>query len=367
LGRLTGGVAHDFNNLLTAIMGPLELATKRSSDPKVIRLLTGAMQAAKRGATLTAQMLAVARKRDVTVEPVDPNAALRGMGDMIARTIGPMVRVIYELDPDATPVAVNQVQMEVMLLNLALNARDAMPGGGDLTLRTERLGPFAQPAGLPPGDYVRISVADTGEGMTEEVRARALEPFFTTKEIGKGTGLGLSTAYGFAQSVGGTVAITSMPGAGTTVSVTLPRVDAVVPALSAGPAQRSGQPVRILLVDDDDAVRSATRECLEDLGHEVVDTDGGRQALAILAEDPAFDLLATDFAMANMDGGALAEAVRRVFPSMPILFVSGYAKNDALQVWEGRNTRCLDKPFSSQDLARAVDLAVAQQRATAIS
>ena len=212
LGRLTGGVAHDFNNLLTAIMGPLELASKRSSDPRVIRLLTGAMQAAQRGATLTAQMLAVARKRDVTVEPVDPNAALRGMGEMISRTIGPTVRVIYQLDPDATPVAVNRVQMEVMLLNLSLNARDAMPAGGDLILRTERLDPFAQPAGLPPGDYVRISVADTGEGMTEEVRARALEPFFTTKEPGKGAGLGLSTAYGFAQSVGGTVAITSAPG-----------------------------------------------------------------------------------------------------------------------------------------------------------
>ena len=222
LGRLTGGVAHDFNNLLTAIMGPLELATRRVSDPRVIRLLNGAMQAAQRGATLTAQMLAVARKRDTTVEPMDPNDALRGMGDMIARTIGPTVRVTYELDPAATPVAVNRVQMEMMLLNLSLNARDAMPGGGELVLRTERLGPSHAPTGLPIGDYIRIAVVDTGEGMTEEVRARALEPFFTTKETGKGTGLGLSTAYGFAQSVGGTVEIASIPGGGTTVSVTLP-------------------------------------------------------------------------------------------------------------------------------------------------
>ncbi len=360
LGRLTGGVAHDFNNLLTAIMGPLELATKRTTDPRVTRLLAGAMQAAQRGATLTAQMLAVARKRDVTVEPVDPNAALRGMGDMIARTIGPMVRVTYELDPEATPVAVNRVQMEVMLLNLSLNARDAMPGGGDLILRTERVGPSGLPAGLPEGDYVRISVVDTGEGMTEEVRARALEPFFTTKEPGKGTGLGLSTAYGFAKSVGGTVSIASMPGAGTTVSVTLPRVNAVVPAVPAGAAQWARHHARILLVDDDEAVRLATREVLEDLGHEVVDAAGGRDALAILSEDPAFDLLATDFAMAEMNGGAVAEAVRQSFPSMPILFVTGYAKDDALLVWEGRNTICVDKPFTSQDLGRAVELSMAQ-------
>ncbi|WP_158745457.1 hybrid sensor histidine kinase/response regulator [Acidisphaera sp. L21] len=367
LGRLTGGVAHDFNNLLTAIMGPLELATKRSSDPRVVRLLGGAMQAAQRGAALTAQMLAVARKREVAVRPLDPNEAIQEMGEMIARTIGPMVRVRYELDPAASPVAVNLVQMEVTLLNLALNARDAMPGGGEMVLRTERLELGAAVAGLPAGDYVRISVVDSGEGMTEEVRARALEPFFTTKETGKGTGLGLSTAYGFAQSVGGTVSIDSAPGAGTIVMLTLPRVAGAIPEALRPTTARAVAPARILLVDDDNAVRMATREVLEDLGHEVVDFDNGRAALDTLARDVAFDLVATDFAMAEMNGSQLAEAVRQRIPTMPILFVTGYAKDDGLQIWDGRNTWTLDKPFSSQDLARAVARAAGAQHTSAMT
>jgi signal transduction histidine kinase len=363
LGRLTGGVAHDFNNLLTAIMGSLELATKRSSEPRVQRLLAAASQAAQRGAKLTAQMLAFARKREVVVRPLDPNTVIRDMGGMIERTIGPLVNVAYDLDPAATPISADVVQFEVTLLNLCVNARDAMPGGGELVLRTERvvtLIPPADPTGLPPGDYVRVSVTDNGEGMPEAVRARALEPFFTTKEPGKGTGLGLSTAYGFARSAGGNVSIETALGIGTTVSLTLPRVEGT-PSQEALPAMpKACHARRLLLVDDDPLVRAATRDMLEDIGHEVVDVSCGRDAIEVLARDGAFDLVATDFAMAGMNGSELAGHIRRTHPAMPILFVTGFAKDDALVRWGDRNTLTLGKPFSSVELARAIDLAISR-------
>ena len=226
LGRLTGGVAHDFNNLLTAILGPLELASRRTADPRLLRLIAAATQAAQRGARLTAQMLAVARKREAVTALIDPNAVIRELGEMLARTIGPMIELSYDLDPLATPVSADTVQLEMILVNLCVNARDAMPEGGQLLLRTivtQVTEAEANVRGLPAGDYIELSVTDTGEGMTEDVRARAIQPFFTTKALGKGTGLGLSTAYGFAQSAFGALAITSEPGHGTMVTLTLPR------------------------------------------------------------------------------------------------------------------------------------------------
>jgi signal transduction histidine kinase/CheY-like chemotaxis protein len=363
LGRLTGGIAHDFNNLLTAIMGSLELATKRSTEPRVQHLLAAASQAAQRGAKLTAQMLAFARKREVAVRPLDPNGVIRDMGGMIERTIGPMVNVAYDLDPAATPISADVVQFEVTLLNLCVNARDAMPGGGEVVLRTERVvtpEPPPDAPGLPPGDYVRVSVIDNGEGMPEAVRARALEPFFTTKEPGKGTGLGLSTAYGFARSAGGSVSIETAPGVGTTVTLTLPRVDGTPSDEALPAAPKANRTRRILLVDDDPLVRAATRDILEDIGHEVVDAGSGRDALGVLAGDGAFDLVATDFAMAHMNGGELADHIRRMHPAMPILFVTGFAKDDALVRWEDRNTLTLHKPFTSVQIARAIDLAISR-------
>ena len=360
LGRLSGGVAHDFNNLLTAILGPLELAIKRSTDTRVLRLLNGAMQAAQRGAKLTARMLAVTRQRGAAAVTLDPNAVIRELGDMIARTIGPMIELTYDLDPAATPILAEMVQLETTLINLCVNSRDAMPQGGSLLLRTRAVVVAPGSSGLPHGDYVEIAVADTGEGMTEETRARAFEPFFTTKEPGKGTGLGLSTTYGFVQSAGGTVAVASTPGQGTTVTLTLPRAHGQPEALPQPRPTVSGRMFDILLVDDDSAVRTVTRELLEEAGHDVVEAGSGAEALDILRLNKTFDLLVTDFAMPGIDGGQLAAAVRRLLPHLPILFVTGYAKGDALASWERAGSWTLEKPFTGAQLARAVQDAMAQ-------
>ena len=358
LGRLSGGVAHDFNNLLTAILGPLELAAKRTTDARLLRLLGGAMQAAQRGAKLTAQMLAVARTRDASAVTLDPNALIRDLGEMIGRTIGPMITLTYDLDAAATPVSAETIQLEMTLLNLCVNARDAMPEGGKLVLRTRAVR-HAAAHGRAAGDYVEISVTDTGEGMSAETRARAFEPFFTTKEPGKGTGLGLSTTYGFAQSAGGTVSIASEPGHGTTVTLLLPLV-AGEPAVMAKPeAAAPGRTYRILLVDDDPAVRMTTRDLLDEAGHDVVEAANGPAALEQLRSGTAFDLMTTDFAMPGMDGAQLAAAARALVPDLPILFVTGYAKGDALAAWEHGGARVLDKPFTGAQLARAVQETVA--------
>ena len=357
LGRLTGGVAHDFNNLLTAILGPLELAAKRTTDPRILRLLSGAAQAAQRGARLTTQMLAVARKREAVATLLDPNAVIRDVGDLIARTIGPMIELSYELDPQAMPVSADSLQLEMTLVNLCVNARDAMPQGGRLVLRTGCTwlpAPRTGAAGLPAGEYIEISVTDTGEGMTEAVQARALEPFFTTKEPGKGTGLGLSAAYGFAHAAGGAIGITSAPGQGTTVTLTLPRAEGVAAARPVLDVAPPGRVFHILLVDDDRAVRSATRELLDDAGHSVVEAANGPEALDRLRSGEAFDLMVTDFAMPGMDGAQLAAAARTVVPTLPILFVTGYAKGDGLAVWESNGARTLEKPFTGAALGRAI-------------
>ena len=364
LGRLTGGVAHDFNNLLTAILGPLELASKRITDARVLRLLGTATQAAQRGARLTAQMLAFARKREATVGLVDPNTVIRGMTDIIARTLEPSVRVTYELDPAATPVAADQVQLEVTLLNLCGNARDAMPDGGEVTVRTCLVHLAAatpdQPE-LAPGDYVQLSVSDNGEGMSEAVRARAMEPFFTTKPPGKGTGLGLSTAYGLGRSAGGAVSIDSMPGRGTTVAILLAKregagVIEANPPPFAPPSSRR----RILLVDDDEVVRTIVHELLEDLGHSVTSVEFGQAAIRILQTPAVFDLLMTDYAMPVMTGDDLAQAVRILRPKLPILFITGHVDDGALADWHERDAVTLQKPFTSSELAQAVESAVSR-------
>ena len=360
LGRLSGGVAHDFNNLLTAIIGPLELAIKRSTDTRVLRLLTGAMQAAQRGAKLTARMLAVSRQRGAAAVTLDPNAVIRELGDMIARTIGPTIEMTYDLDPAATPVLAEMVQLETTLVNLCVNARDAMPQGGTLLLRTRAITVFPGASGLPAGDYVEIAVVDNGEGMTEETRARAFEPFFTTKEPGKGTGLGLSTTYGFVQSAGGTVSVASKLGQGTTVTLTLPRTKGQPEALPQSRPPASSHMYGILLVDDDPAVRAVTRELLDEAGHDVVEAGSGAEALGILGTKPSVDLMITDFAMAGIDGAQLATAARKLLPHLPILFVTGYAKGDALAFWERAGSLTLEKPFTGAQLARAVQDTMAQ-------
>jgi signal transduction histidine kinase/ActR/RegA family two-component response regulator len=379
LGRLTGGVAHDFNNLLTAILGSLELLQKQVTEPRPRRLIETARLAAQRGAQLTAQMLAFSRKQEVAVRPVDVNAAIRATTDLLRRAIGPAVRVRHHLADDAWHAMADTVQLEIALLNLAVNARDAMPRGGDLTIATDRatIGADRESrghGGLAPGDYLRVSVTDTGEGMSEEVRARALEPFFTTKGTGEGTGLGLSTVFGFASMMGGTVTIQSAPGAGTTVSLYLPRAaeGAKPQAAAARPqtAYRHAEPARggasrILLVDDDEAVRTTTRGMLEDLGVEVVEAAGGPEALALVATDRAFDLLVIDFAMPGVNGSECATRIRALWPEARLLFITGYVDNDGLRPWVDLGVPTLGKPFTQEQLGAALTDAIRATPASA--
>jgi two-component system, NtrC family, sensor kinase len=370
LGRLTGGVAHDFNNLLAAILGSLELVLRRENNPRSVRLLQTATEAAQRAARLTAQMLAFSRKHEVAVRSVDVNGVIKGMDDLLCRTLGPSVRLHYDLADDLWPALADLVQLELALLNLAVNARDAMPDGGELTFRTNAVtvgDADRQEPALNPGDYVCIQVIDTGIGMSAEIRARAHEPFFTTKGPGGGTGLGLSMVDGFASELGGALRFASAPGAGTTVSLFLCKAESAPP----------GEPPvadsviactnrRILLVDDDAGVRLSVRAMLEELGHEVIEATGGADALAAIARDRHFDLLIIDFAMPLMNGSQLATEVTKLWPEAPMLFVTGYVENDALRPWSALGYRTVQKPFSTRDLAMAIERAVRHPEATAI-
>jgi signal transduction histidine kinase/ActR/RegA family two-component response regulator len=371
LGRLTGGVAHDFNNLLAVILGSLEIVLRRVTDPRAERLLRTATKAAERGAKLTAQMLAFSRKNEVAARSVDVNAVIRGMDDLLRRTLGPHVRLQYDVADGLWPALADPVQLELALLNLAVNARDAMTDGGEITFRVRSVTVSdgdARPPGLIAGDYVCVQSADTGAGMSEEVRAHALEPFFTTKGPGGGTGLGLSMVDGFVRELGGTLALDSVPGVGTTVSLFLRRAD------SAPPAERSDRDAdvltrrhaRVLLVDDDANVRFATQAMLEDLGHEVVEASGGAEALQALSCDRGFDLLIIDFAMPLMNGSQLAAEVTKLWPEAPILFVTGYVENDTLRPWANIGYGTVRKPFSMADLAQAVERAMRRSEAAAI-
>jgi CheY-like chemotaxis protein len=350
VGRLTGGVAHDFNNLLAAILGSLELVLRQEKNPRSLKLLRTAFEAAQRGARLTAQMLSFSRKSEVSVRSVDVNGIILGMEDLLRRSLGPVVHLRYDLASDAGPVLADPGQLELALLNLAVNARDAMPNGGDLTIRT------AIDPDRDSGAFVRVSVIDTGQGMTEEVRSRALEPFFTTKGPGLGTGLGLSMVYGFVTEVGGTLTIDTTPGEGTTISVFLRRADRApaVEGLAEAAAAAPGQPGRVLLVDDDASVRMSTRTMLEEQGHTVVDVGSGAEALAVLMDDRRFDLVLVDFAMPVMNGSQVAAEVTRLWPGAPLLFMTGYVENDGLRPWSDLGYRTLGKPFSANGLAAAV-------------
>jgi signal transduction histidine kinase len=363
IGKLTGGVAHDFNNLLTAILGSLELATKRTEDAGLKRLLAVAVQASQRGAKLIGHLLAFSRKQDLVLRPVNVNDSITGMSDLLRRTLGPLVRVRHDLAEDLWPAIADPVQLEVALLNLAVNARDAMPEGGELTFRSRNVVMRADgdaPAALPAGDYTMVTVSDTGAGMPEAVRSNAFEPFFTTKGPGKGTGLGLSMVFGFAQQAGGTATIDSSLGKGTAISLYLPRADVPAAEVASEPAMPVAmQPLRLLLVDDDAGVRETAREVLTELGHEVVAAASGAAALAILRERQDFDVLLADFAMPEMTGVQLAGQVAELLPGLPILFLSGYADSEVLRSWSERGYRTLNKPFRSAELAAALRDALA--------
>ncbi len=356
IGQLTGGVAHDFNNLLAVVMGSVELARKRTADdPKVTRLLDAAMQGAQRGAGLTQRMLAFARKQELTPGPVDVPDLVRGMADLLRRSLGPGVRIDTRFPLELGLAHADANQLELAVLNLSVNARDAMPDGGDLVVSAEDRVVAPGAPGLSPGRYVCLSVTDTGSGMDAETLARAAEPFFTTKGVGKGTGLGLSMVHGLAEQSGGRLCLRSQPGIGTTAELWLPAHEAgsggdtgtVEEAPAAAVPSRT---LSILVVDDDALVLGNTAARLEDLGHKVTVASSGHDALSLLARD-VVDVLVTDHAMPGMTGLQLADRARALHPGLPVLVVSGYAELPA----QGAGYPRLAKPFTQAALARAVD------------
>jgi len=358
VGQLTSGVAHDFNNLLTVVLGNIGFLEKGLSsagvDGRLAQRLGYMRAAAERGAKLTDQLLSFSRRQRLEPKLLDLNETVASMHDLLQSTMGGSIRIETKLHRGLWPAMVDPTQLELAMLNLAINARDAMQVGGRLAVHTENvtLGPALYPEDPPAGDYVAICVADTGTGMTEEVRAKVFEPFFTTKEIGKGSGLGLSQVLGFAKQSGGGVRIESRVGEGTSIHIYLPRTKAKAeersPSAPAIAAHKDAPDARILLVDDDHAVREVTSTTLRDLGYSVVEAGSGGAALDILAREPTIDLLIIDFAMPGMSGAEVARQARAKRPTLPILFITGFADRAALAGVS--ETHIVGKPFVNDEL-----------------
>jgi signal transduction histidine kinase len=358
IGQLTGGIAHDFNNLLNVVQGNMDLIVMMSPDEIARKRATVARNACQRGAKLTSQLLTFSRNQTLDLRPVAVDALFDGVRDLVATSVGSSVALHFDIDADAGGVLADTNQIEMALLNLAINARDAMPGGGKLRFHAGRAQP---PAGLlPDGDYVVIAVSDSGEGMSTEVVARVFEPFFTTKGIGKGTGLGLSQVYGMAQQSGGGARILSTPGVGTTVEIWLRcadvDADGAAPDGAQGRERRRG--ARILVVEDDDVVRTSVAESLQALGHYVSQAADGVAAMAQLERERP-DLMITDYLMPGMTGAELMRKARLAFPGLPMIIATGYADMRAIEESIGGGI-LLRKPFQLADLAASVDQALAR-------
>ncbi len=356
IGQLTGGVAHDFNNLLTIVLGNLELLQARLQDERSMRHLRAAQRAAQRGGELTHQLLAYARRQSISPRPVDLAAMIAGMGDLLQRSLGGLVRVNTTLDTDLWPAFCDPTQLELMLLNLAINARDAMPAGGVISIAAHNVAATGRlPPELDPGDYVSISVIDSGSGMSVEIRDRAFEPFFTTKEPGKGSGLGLAQVWGLAQQFGGTVLLESAPNRGTTVQVFLPRAGAVVSAEPAAPEHgdaRTQADGVILIVDDDADARDIAAAFIEQDGYAVQLASSGQEALACL-ERSDISLALVDYAMPGMSGAEFVRRAQERRVGLPVVYVTG--NPDALTAEAGPETaQVVVKPYTRAGLADAV-------------
>ena len=353
LGQLTGGVAHDFNNLLMAVMGNLELLRKSiPNDPKAHRLVDGAIQGVERGAALTNRLLAFARRQELRPQSVDVRGLVEGTVEMLRHTLGPSIHITVRVESGLPAIRVDPNQLELALLNLALNARDAMPLGGELVIsaRRERL----TTGGLPEGDYVCIAEQDSGRGMDEVTLQRATEPFYTTKRAGQGTGLGLSMVDGLMAQSGGAMRITSRPDVGTTVELWLPVSQAELrePSTRADPPSvEKARSCRILVVDDDPIVAAGTAAMLDDLGHIATEAISGEGALQILSSDATVDLVITDHAMPAMTGIELAERIRRSWPHLPVVIATGYAE---LPADHEQKLPRLSKPYRQHELAAVV-------------
>jgi PAS domain S-box-containing protein len=372
VGQLTGGIAHDFNNLLTVISGNLQVMEDLpalAQDAYGQQLVAAAARAAKRGAELTGKLLAFSRRQVLQPNTVDVGALLRALADMLRRTVDQRIRIEVDVPADCPPVMADPGQLESALLNIAINARDAMPEGGTLQFRAEPKSSLPSEVrselddpSAPEDGFVAISIADTGSGMPEAVKERAFEPFFTTKAAGRGTGLGLATVYGFVKQSKGAVSIDSTPGEGTTLTLYIPRPwNAAVPAADDGRSAHSVPPgLNVLMVEDDAEVRAVVRTFLETLGCKVTTAISGEQALLALGPDASFDLLLTDIALGpGMRGTQLAKEAQQRFPSMAILLMSGFsaelleADRESPQSWE-----LLRKPYTREELARAIARAV---------
>ncbi|MBY2943318.1 PAS domain S-box protein [Rhizobium leguminosarum] len=356
IGQLTGGIAHDFNNLLMAVLGSLEILKKRMpQDLALTSLVDNAMQGAQRGAALTQRMLAFSRRQELHLEPIDVSGLVRGMMDMLSRSLGPLTMIETSFPVRLPTILTDPNQLEMAILNLVVNARDAMPSGGRIVLRASEESLLSGKGQLPPGRYVRIAVIDEGEGMDAKTLEQAITPFFTTKGVGKGTGLGLSMVQGLASQSGGRLMMKSSLGEGTTAELWFPvaLVEQVTEAAAERPQQVENAPrrLRIVAVDDDGLVLMNTTLMLEDLGHTVFEAMAGPEALDILREQQV-DLVICDHAMPRMTGAQLAEAIRKDWPDMPIILATGYA-----EIPEGAgiaNLPRLGKPFSQAQLAEAI-------------
>ena len=355
LGQLTGGIAHDFNNLLTVVVGGLDVVARKLEDEKLKRYATNALTAAERGARLTGQLLAFSRVQRLEVRPVEIGPLIQNMRPLLRNVLGPGTTKEFEIDETAGAIMADPTQLEVAVLNLAINARDAMPEGGILKFATRQTRIEGDPE-LEAGDYVELSISDTGTGMTEDVASRAFEPFFTTKEIGKGTGLGLSMVYGMARQSGGTARLETAPGQGTTIrlffKVAAAPASAEDPSELYGRRERARRNASVLVVDDDPDVRGFIAEALADEGYRVREVADGKTALTEFAARKP-DLVVLDFVMPEMSGADVARRILKTSPGQKILFVSGYSETEAIRK-VAPDSPVLAKPFRSDALCRAV-------------
>jgi signal transduction histidine kinase len=348
VGQLTGGIAHDFNNLLMAVMGNLEILRKRMPDePSIKRLIDGALQGAQRGSSLTQRMLAFARQQDLKTTSADIGVLVTGMQELLRRSLGPQIELRLHIEPDLPPAEVDAHQVELAVLNLAINARDAMPDGGVIDVRVDQKQALNEDR-LRAGTYLRIQIADTGLGMDAATLSKAVEPFFSTKPLGKGTGLGLSMTHGLAVQLGGRLDLTSKVGVGTMATLWLPM--ATQPAVeieSAALPSSASRVATILVVDDDPLIAMSTVDMLEDLGHIVIEANSGQRAIEIIDGGQDLDLMMTDQAMPGMTGIQLAEIVRTKRPNLPVLLATGYTD---LPTSKLANLPRLSKPYQQAQL-----------------
>ncbi|WP_052730161.1 hybrid sensor histidine kinase/response regulator [Sphingomonas sp. SRS2] len=363
VGQLTGGIAHDFNNMLTGIIGSMDIMRRRIAAGRydeLERFMDAATTSALRAAGLTQRLLAFSRRQSLDSKPVDINALVQSLDDLLARTIGEQIALDMQIDRSIPAGITDANQLESALLNLTINARDAMPNGGTLSVKTavahiNAVQAVAMP-GAKPGDYVVVTVSDTGTGISPDLLDKVFEPFFTTKPIGQGTGLGLSMVYGFAQQNGGHVTIDSAPERGTAVSIYLPAAER--PGVEEHRATRAvpeGDGQCVLVVEDDPSVRLLIRDVLEEVGYAAIEASDGASALPILASDRTIDLMISDVGLPGMNGRQLADTARISRPGLPILFVTGYAENAAIRAdFLGENMSMITKPFSLDDLGQKI-------------